>query len=1015
MVPVSLTLRNFLSYGEDVPALDFRAFRVACISGANGHGKSALLDAITWALWGEARKPGADRRPEQGLLRIGASEMQVDVEFDLGSTRYRVARNHRRTGRGSITRLELQVFDPDAGTYRTLSEGGSLRKTQERLSDLLSMTYDTFINSAFILQGRADEFTRRNARERKAILGEILGLSRYDALADLAKAHAGSAELEAAKLRDQVEAGRSAASRKRDLRGDIDALSSQIAELDEELEDLESRLEVLRQNQARLDLHRKEMADLAQECSRLEAERAEAVSEIDGLKAELTDRRRLIDRKGEILEAFERYQALQSEEDALQSTMRRRHELEGRCSDLEREIEKKRHEVQTRLEVREVQIAQAQREIHETDRILEDRESVWSGLSRLQEVREQDRALEQDRERRELLEQKVRECEQYFGTVRADRQLAMGTHLEEVRRLEEIASEQESLKGSLRDVRLRLDGVRQLEGDRDRIREQGASLAARIASAEERMASLTAEDEALVRQRDGLERLDEPLCPLCGSMLDQEHRAEVGSRLAAQSDDLHARLASLKAETRAWTSERETCRRRYQEVRNWLAGLDELSQEVARAEAAEEGAERAAQRLVGLRDQTAKLGAALRELETAPEGLALTAAREAAAEVAYDREAHGALRREIHGLAEMERRWDQILAAEKRREQAAKALPDILEKRDLARAWLEEGRYAPEAQAERDQVRAEINALGYSPEHHERVRETLTSLRYVPQEKTRLGALEQETAGLEARLSTARGREKALRDRLAAAGVRASELEPVLKSEDASRTEASEIQARLRVRRDTRDERLKRVAARQAEYERCETLADALEATRLRLKQVEKEVRVYRELVTAFGKDGIPSLIIEQSIPEMEEGANRLLSRLTDNRTHVSLESLRDLKKGGTRETLDIRISDELGERSYELYSGGEAFRIDFALRIALSQLLARRSGTRLCTLVVDEGFGTQDTEGLDHMVEAIQAVSEDFDKILVITHVESLKQAFPVRIEVTKHPDTGSRFEVLS
>ena len=126
------------------------------------------------------------------------------------------------------------------------------------------------------------------------------------------------------------------------------------------------------------------------------------------------------------------------------------------------------------------------------------------------------------------------------------------------------------------------------------------------------------------------------------------------------------------------------------------------------------------------------------------------------------------------------------------------------------------------------------------------------------------------------------------------------------------------------------------------------------------------------------------------------------------------MESLRDLKTGGTRETLDIKISDELGERSYELYSGGEAFRIDFSIRIALSKLLARRTGTRLKTLVIDEGFGTQDAEGLDHLVEAIQAISGDFEKILIITHVESLKQAFPVRIEVTKYPDTGSRFEVL-
>jgi exonuclease SbcC len=63
----------------------------------------------------------------------------------------------------------------------------------------------------------------------------------------------------------------------------------------------------------------------------------------------------------------------------------------------------------------------------------------------------------------------------------------------------------------------------------------------------------------------------------------------------------------------------------------------------------------------------------------------------------------------------------------------------------------------------------------------------------------------------------------------------------------------------------------------------------------------------------------------------------------------------------------------------------------------------------------MDEGFGTQDEEGIDNLVQAIQSISEDFDKILVITHLESLKNAFPVRIEVTKLPEIGSRFEIIN
>ncbi|MFO7680086.1 MAG: SbcC/MukB-like Walker B domain-containing protein, partial [Chloroflexota bacterium] len=91
------------------------------------------------------------------------------------------------------------------------------------------------------------------------------------------------------------------------------------------------------------------------------------------------------------------------------------------------------------------------------------------------------------------------------------------------------------------------------------------------------------------------------------------------------------------------------------------------------------------------------------------------------------------------------------------------------------------------------------------------------------------------------------------------------------------------------------------------------------------------------------------------------------------------------------------------GERPYDNYSGGEQFRVNFAIRLALSQLLANRAGARLQTLVVDEGFGSQDPAGRQRLVEAINTIQDDFARILVITHIDELRDAFPARIEVTK------------
>ena len=170
---------------------------------------------------------------------------------------------------------------------------------------------------------------------------------------------------------------------------------------------------------------------------------------------------------------------------------------------------------------------------------------------------------------------------------------------------------------------------------------------------------------------------------------------------------------------------------------------------------------------------------------------------------------------------------------------------------------------------------------------------------------------------------------------------------------------------------------------------------------------------LYDELKLAFGKNGIPAMIIETAIPELEAGANRLLNRMTDGRMSLMLTTQREKITGGVAETLDIQIADELGTRAYEMFSGGEAFRIDFALRVALSQMLARRAGAQLRTLFIDEGFGTQDEEGRNKLVEAITAIQDDFDLILVITHIEELRDSFPVHVLIEKMETSGSRISV--
>lgn len=188
--------------------------------------------------------------------------------------------------------------------------------------------------------------------------------------------------------------------------------------------------------------------------------------------------------------------------------------------------------------------------------------------------------------------------------------------------------------------------------------------------------------------------------------------------------------------------------------------------------------------------------------------------------------------------------------------------------------------------------------------------------------------------------------------------------------------------------------------------DRCAELEQRRRERTALLSRSTEEEGIYRELTEAFGKKGIQALLIETALPEIETEANRLLGRMTDNRMHVKIETQRETRKGDTVETLDINIADELGTRDYEMFSGGEAFRINFAIRIALSKLLARRAGAPLSTLIIDEGFGTQDSIGIEKLREAINSIQDDFHTILVITHIEELRDAFPARIDIAKGPE---------
>ena len=1015
MVPVELRLRNFLSYGEAAPTLDFEGLRVACLSGGNGQGKSALLDAITWALWGEARKSSDLRKPDEELLRVGAREMQVDLTFQLDETRYRVVRSYVQSASGKTSKpgLEFQVGDAAGGWSALTAE--SVRATQAILDARLGIDYETFINSTFLLQGRSDEFTKKKPGERKEILTKILGLDRYDRLAGRAGARWSALRETADRL--EREAERLVASLE-----PVDGWTAERAEVQAVVEGLNAEAEAARVQEATaaeriagLDAAARE-AEIAQHALNGLRERSVALdAEIVQLDGRIGEADALVAGAATIESDHTRYEALRTERTQLDEKAALFRGLDSQRQslvlDLQRETAAREADV-ARLDAR----LAALRDRAQTDETrVASRDRIRAKADAAQASADTVRTLDVVRQRRRRAQEGIDRIDKKLAETKGALDGKLARLREEGRLLHAALKTPDPTDAAA--LRRAADSGREASEAMDTVREEGTALAARVQALGAALTARAEEEAALQVKLDRISTSTDDTCPTCGTPLTEAHRDEVARTYRRELSALVARQSKDRAEQASLDKERAALRERYAALQSRARAGQEAAEALA-AHAAREAARQAdQQRLDGLRVEAEAVQA-----ELAGEAFDASLRAERAGyddelsahpfdEVAFEKaKAEASLR--DHWLSELR---DLDVAAERLAQTRTEA--ERLE-RDLAtrREALAQGAHAAPIRARLAAIDAQVQSVGYDAAHHERVARELDRLAEAPRKLAALLDARRRLAEWTERRAAAReevGRVHAEATRkeeaLAALAARLAERDAAFAARDAARTARADVARRLaeaQAQRGALDERLSRAASDR----------ESLMGVRRELRETKQQRALYGHLRRAFGKHGIPSLIVEETLPEVEVRANELLDRLSGGRTRVALETLKDRKTGGgTKETLDIRITDAQGvARAYETYSGGEAFRVNFALRIALSQMLAERSGTRIRTLVIDEGFGTQDREGLQALIGAIRAIQDDFDLILVITHLEELKAAFPVRIEVRKEPVTGSTFEIV-
>lgn len=903
MIPVRLQLKNFLSYGPTLQTIEFANYPLICLSGKNGHGKSALLDAITWALWGQARKTSATVKADQGLVHLGQTQMMVIFDFEFNNQLYRVKREYAVTYGKPLATLEFGLLDQEKNSIIPLT-GKTIRDTQAVIENTLHLSFEAFSNSAFLRQGSANEFSKKSPKERKEILASILGLDQYDAIKKLAL---------------------------------------------EKIRGLASEYQAIeRLNQS-----------IMQELERtpvIQAEIAQATQMLATIAQQETS-------------FAKRSQELEKQQATLITYQKEFHTLQ---------ITHEQHAQQEEKLLTQLRSTRAQwRTINKTywslppvDVIEQERKQVSEILFMYQDQQQKQLQLKEELLKTKAALQQIEQMVQQEQAVTLQKQMLIIERLKlessaNQQALQELEKQQITAHAELLKFTTQITDLTKREQQATLKAKDFAPIEAQFAKRKEYYQRFVAEGNLIKQELEGLAQKHaladdsaNPSCPLCEQNLSASRKRFLKDQFTKQESFYTHRLNRLRTlvtRLKAILLEQHETIKAHQQEQNELNVIRVTIEQLTK--------------------QKSSLEATIKELQ-----------ENHTKQIALQTDLKAALELETKNLAILNRAIAQGLTQH----------PLHLTQRTIYQ-----------------QLEQALNALAYDEKKHAEYRKKLQD---IEQTLMKYDGIKKEITLQDQRYEIVK-----------TICVTLKELRRTMKDLTQKFTVYASLPQQEATLLNTKNALAQEMRTLQQEKEIWLHKKGSLENQATMLKQKEtqhaahaktmKELKDnaldYQAIAMATSKDGIQALLIEEAIPEIEQEANHLLSKLTDNQAQLFIESLRDLKKGGTKETLDIKISDAAGVRPYELFSGGEAFRIDFALRIAISKLLARRANTSLQTLIIDEGFGSQDEEGLTHIMDALHKIQDDFAKIIIVSHLPSMKDQFPIHFMVEKSSN-GSAVRIM-
>ncbi len=1025
MLPELLTLKNFLSYKEE-QKLDFRNFHIALLSGENGQGKSSVLDAITFVLFSKARGVEGNKKGMEDLVSAGKSNLKVIFQFNQNNNRYRITRMYDKIKGKSDVLLEIE----DNNRFINIS-GNRIRETDEKIARIIGMDYDAFVTSSFILQGKSDFFTAKNPGEKMEILREMLGLNIYEEAREKALNKRREKKVLKEELLREIE--------------NTKVLLKNKGMIEKNLQSEKEEVQVLQNEKTKCEKKHRELLNLLNEMEKLKkrrdylTERSKEFEEhikakkADVIKEEgkLSEIKQILEKRDEIVQGYNEYIKDTSLYNDLLKKKVEVSQLRGRKENIEIRISKeialeesKQKELRNKINESKTFVENALSELKEErtkkgslfkkkdtlekeEKILLDKVSLLKGkaesLSKL--LREKINTESEVKKLQEIRNERLRNAKK--NKMQWEKELVQIKNILNSITLEETEKKVSSLDISIQHFREKIENERnKLAG----LNEKKALLVNQIKMTEKAFKDVKEKSRMFAQGTDK--------CPLCGSFLTEEHKQKVqlaykrdiqeketlldenNTNLLILSKEIsHIDIGSMEEKLKKLQREREHCLKELHNKETMLqektkqkneilshlkkieldlkegvlipqekAALKKFGEKLLHFEGVEAEKER---NKTLLEESELKLQKLQKELGKVSSFYAVSENKIKRLEkdtVEYTKRIKQC-KIEMQKIEELLNNPEFLVTERKQILQIEKTLERIHFDEEAFKQC-EEGvnkfrRFEAlflklrEAEAHREEVEKHILSLKDELEHFkENLKKSLREVNSVSDAIEKMGNTKEQY--------------------------------------DASEKALKEVYEEYQNKRDTMI-RLE---------EECKKLEEAESALKEKLneeKNIEKEEHILDICVDMFGKGGIQSLIIRSVLPQIEDISNDILRRMSGGTMQLKFNTVKTTSKGEERSTLEIDVYDNGARRRYALFSGGEQFRINLAVRIGISLFLASLSGKPLEMLIIDEGFGSQDESGRVRVLEELDSIKDQFKKILIITHITEVKESFPYELRVTK------------